>query len=320
MRHRACIVVCAGFVLALGVCTELQAGDSVPGLAQAFRDIDENFYLIEEKLPLLENQFEAVQAAVAAQSIARLSDADVLAYFETAYILAFYSNEASHAAQMQLILYELESRNLATTKLRQQMLDRYAGARMLREAQAFAAYPANAGVKALPDIRDASSADHSPTLWTIEDQGGSLVRRDVFLGQGAHVIVVGSPWCYFSKTASAAIQGDAQMSTLMERHSTWIMPQTGIPDLSEIEEWNRTYSGRPLKIVYLEKEWPMIPAWTLPGFYFFQGDKLVTAVNGWPGLEQMDVLREGFASIGIPPQDATEAHAAGLTTTAPSRP
>lgn len=289
-------------LLSVGLCDAARAEDVLVEPVQVLRDLDRDIAQPEELIPQLKAQFTRVLAAADKVTLGKLSDNDLLAFYEAAYRVAFYSMEVPYARQMQRALDELERRHLATTRIRQQMLDRYVGARMLDEALAFAADPANAGVERLPVIRDASSPGHVPTLWQVEGQGAGLVRRDFSLGDRAQVVVVGSPWCPFSERASEAILGDLEMSSLMARYSTWIMPQSSMPDLTVVEKWNRAHSGWPMQLVYLESEWPRIPAWGTPGFYFFRDGKLVSAVNGWPGPEQMDKLRSGFAGIGVGPR------------------
>lgn len=289
-------------LLSVGLCDAARAEDVLVEPVQVLRDLDRDIAQPEELIPQLKAQFTRVLAAADKVTLGKLSDNDLLAFYEAAYRVAFYSMEVPYVRQMQRALDELERRHLATATIRQQMLDRYVGARMLDEAQAFAADPANAGVERLPVIRDASSPGHVPTLWQVEGQGAGLVRRDFSLGDRAQLVVVGSPWCPFSERASEAILGDLEMSSLMARYSTWIMPQSSMPDLTVVEKWNRAHEGWPMQLVYLDSEWPLIPAWGTPGFYFIKDGKLVSAVNGWPGPEQMDTLRRGFESIGIRPR------------------
>lgn len=280
-------------------CSVVQAEDVLAESVRVLRNLDRDIDLPEQKIPQLKAQFARVLAVVDDVTPDKLSENDLLAFFEAAYRVAFYSMEVPYARQMQRALDELERRHMATPKIRQQMLDRYVGARMLAEAQAFAADPVNADVERLPVIRDASSSGHLPTLWQVEDRGASVVRRDFALGAKARLIVVASPWCPFSERASKAIVDDAELNSLMARHSTWIMPQSSMPDLSVVEKWNQVHEGWPLQLVYLKSEWPMIPAWDTPGFYFIKDGKLLSAVHGWPGPEQMEKLRSGFESIGI---------------------
>jgi hypothetical protein len=279
--------------------SQARTSDVLAESVQVLRDLDRDIDLPEARIPKLKAQFEKVLAEADSESLEKLSDIDLLAFFEAAYRVAFYSMEVPYSQQMRRGMDEMERRHIATTTLRQQMLDRYVGSRMLDEAQAYAVDPANAGIEKLPTIRDVSSSRHTATLWKVEDDGASLVRHDFSLGDQARLVVVGSPWCPYSQRASETILADREMSSLMARHSTWIMSQASMPDLSVVEKWNQAHVGWPMQLVYLNSEWPLITSWGTPGFYFLKGGKVVVSFTGWPGSERLRDVRAGFERIGI---------------------
>lgn len=247
----------------------------------------------------LDAQFQKVQIAAEQMAIGDISDDDLASYFSAAHTIGFYTMRPSYATQLRQILDELQRRKLVTPIGRQQMLDGYIRARMFEDARAFAADPANAGLKPLPTIRDESSSENSLTLWRIQDAGQTLVRHDFELADQPVLLVLGPPNCSFSEKAAEDIAKEGDLFELMARHSIWLMPQSSIPDVSQLNVWSTSQPGWPKELIHLDSDWPFIDFNMSPGFYFLENGKVVSHVQGWPGPEQLAELREGFRKIGV---------------------
>ncbi len=228
-----------------------------------------------------------------------LTDEDIRDYFDAAYSVAVYAHDRRSVDAMRAALNALERRGIDSDAQRQHVLDMYIEARLVPQAVAFAREPANARLRRLPAFAPDAGDAHPPTLWHLSTDG-TTVERDAFtLGDAPRVLVVSSPWCHFTEDATVAIAADAELSSLMQRHSTWIMPQQPIPDFATIAKWDRDYPGWPMQVIYDEADWPMIPSPQTPVFYFLDHGKVNDTVTGWPGDAQKDALRAAFAKAGM---------------------
>jgi hypothetical protein len=244
-------------------------------------------------------RFARTHAQYEAASEAQLADDDVRDYFDASNTVAFYAHDRRSVESMRAALDALARRGIDSDAQRQNVLDMYIEARLVPEAVAFAREPANARLVPLPTFSPDESDVHAPTLWRMSSDG-TTVERDMFtLGDSPRVLVVSSPWCHFTEDATVAIAGDAELSSLMKRHSTWIMPQQTIPDFAKIAKWDRDYPGWPMHVMYDEADWPMIPSPQTPVFYFIDHGKVTETVTGWPGDAQKETLRAAFAKAGL---------------------
>lgn len=295
-RCRRAVLLLA-FALVVLPASHVWANTILSDDVKALDKIDHDIVQPRDKTPVLKKQYERILSKADHETLAKLSNDDLLAFFQASRTLSFYAKEPAYARQMHRAFVVLERRRSVTLALRQQMLDAYVLSRMLDEARSFAHESANATLVKLPAFTDAGS-HHSPTLWRLSDDGATLTRHDFPLTQDARLIVVSSPGCHFSRQASAAIAKDAVLSDLMAHHSTWVIPQSTVP-FADVAKWNQEHSAWPMQLVYSDAEWPSISSWATPCFYFFRDGKIVTSVIGWPGSEQLAALRAGFAKIGI---------------------
>jgi hypothetical protein len=247
----------------------------------------------------LKARFTSVHDCFIAASKANLTDEDVRDYFDAAYSVAFYAHDRRSVESMRAALDALAHRGIDSDAQRQNVLDMYINARLVSEAVAFAREPANARLIALPAFAADDARAHPPTLWHMSADGTTVERVAFTLGDAPRVLVVSSPWCHFTEDATVAIAKDVELSALMQRHSTWIMPQQTIPDFAELAKWDRDYPGWPMQVMYDEADWPMIPTPATPVFYFLDHGKVIETVTGWPGDAQKDKLRAAFAKAGM---------------------
>jgi hypothetical protein len=247
----------------------------------------------------LRARFGPVHDRFAAAVETALTDEDVRDYYEAAATVAFYARDRPSVEALRAALDALARRGIDSDAERQNVLDLYVEARLVREAIAFAREPANARLIPLPSFAPDDGALHGPTLWRLSADGTTVEREPFVLGDAARVIVVSSPWCHFTGDATVAIAADAELAALMKRHSTWILPQQRIYDFADIAKWNRDYPGWPMQVMYDEADWPMFPTPATPVFYFFEHGKVTQTVTGWPGDAQKTKLRAAFANAGM---------------------
>jgi len=272
------------------------APDRVADALAALRRTDRDIVETRAKVAALEQRFEPLLAYVDHAGIGRLSDDDVRGFDEAAAIVSFYTNDVRYTKAMRRAYDELARRKLLTAKDRRDMLAYYVAARMLADARAFIGLPGNAGLPAPPREKDERGDHAAPSVWRVEDDGAGVVRRDVAVGAGIRVVIVGSPWCGFSRKAVAAIEADPALAERVRTQATWIIPQGIVPDFGEIAAWNRDHPVARMALVHARGEWPQIPTWETPGFYVLRDGELLASLLGWPDDAQAGRLRALLAS------------------------
>lgn len=247
----------------------------------------------------LKARFASTQVRYASADEARLADDELRDYFDASRTVAFYAHDRRSIESMRAALDALTRRGIDSDAQRQDLLDMYVTARLVPEAVAFAREPGNARLVPLPVFAADDGAARPPTLWRLSSDGTTVERESFTVGDAPRVLVVSSPWCHFTEDATVAIAADAELSSLMKRHSTWIMPQQSIPDFADIAKWDRDYPGWPMQIMYDQADWPIFPTPATPVFYFIDHGKVTETITGWPSDAQKDALRTAFAKAGM---------------------
>jgi hypothetical protein len=242
---------------------------------------------------------EPVQREVERIGLARLRDADVRGWYDAIAVVAFYTMEPRYVRLVRGAVDELMRRRMDATSQQAELMKLYVAARMLDDAQAFAAV-AHGNVMVLPRFDDESIAgDAHPTLWYVSADASSAMRYSFPLDQGVRVVVTGHPWCPFSVKAGKAIERNARLAQLMARHAIWIVPQHPMPNFGDIAQWNAQHPQLPMRVVHRADEWRDITNWATPVFHFFVDGRLVDTVTGWPGDVQADRLLQAFRAGGV---------------------
>lgn len=265
--------------------------DSVADTLASLRQIDHDIIDTPVKMAALEQRIAPLLASVDQTGIERLSDDDVRGINEAAAIVSFYTNDARSTKAMRRAYDELARRKLATVKDRRDMLAYYVAARMMADAQAFVRLPENADLPSPPHEEAVRDGGAEPSVWRVEDGGANVARDSVALAAGVHVVIVGSPWCGFSRKAVAAIEADPELAERVRTRATWIIPQGVMPGFGEIAAWNREHPAARMALVYERGAWTRIPTWQTPGFYLFRDGALVASLLGWPEDAQRERLR-----------------------------
>ncbi|RYD15763.1 MAG: hypothetical protein EOP90_07400 [Lysobacteraceae bacterium] len=286
--------------LLLLVSGQVSASDTFSQVVSDLKRADAELLHPEQKNPELERIYKRLRSRIDQASMSRLSDIDVRNYFAGAETLSFYFNDARYAVDLRTAFDELERRKIATTADARTVVSHYFAARMFDSIPAFGAtHPFVSELSGLTVIDEADSREATPELMRIENDARTVRLVSFALPKGAHVIVVGSPWCAFSTNAGRAISRSPNLLRLMKTYSTWITPQSIVPNIKDIARWNQENDKLPLSIVLDRKQWKFIRSWATPAFYFFQGGKLVSSVVGWEGESKADELVRAFGQLGL---------------------
>ncbi len=175
-------------------------------------------------------------------------------------------------------------------------------ARMFREAAQWAKQYPDMKVAPLPELRDAVLPQAGTrTELHVSAVANVLERREVAPDMAPHIIAIGYPACHFSTRAVQALRADAQLTAALKGKMRWIAPQNRNFDFALLQKWNRDNPDARLTVAYREAEWTEIPNWHTPTFYFFNGGKLVSTVEGWPEEGSKPEIIAGLKKIGAWP-------------------
>ena len=150
-----------------------------------------------------------------------------------------------------------------------------------------------------PTIKGQASTG-SPAFLQARDASHRVFDRvPVDVTKGARVIVVGHPYCHFTRNAVAAIDEQPKLSEAIGKVAMFIMPPRRTLDSTEAEDWNKAHPREAMHLVERKTDWPMVDSWDTPTFYFLRDGRVVTKVTGWPRGGHMSELLAGLASIGV---------------------
>ena len=274
-------------------------GDSLA----AMRRIDAEIVSPAEKVPLLQNALGQLMRVVDRSGFDSLSDEQVRDIYDAALMAAYYSHDAAATNTMRHAWDVLDRRGQTSAGLADEMVSVYVASRMFSEAKSFARLHKERVTAKPPAFADLRLRRTQGTALAVSANGSQLTRREVPVSQGAVVVVVGSPSCYFSRLATEAIEHDTELGPVMTKHAIWLIPQSVIRDFGTISRWNEIHPGARFSLIYRQEEWSFLASSATPTFYFLKDGKLVSTVVGWPGPEQKDALRAALAGVGI--ADAT---------------
>lgn len=284
-------VVAGASVATAGPVRDLQKDyDVLVGVQTAAMDRPE-----PERAALIAASYREHFQAVATGNLQAVASADLDLVFRAATIAAGYTLERAYVTQMKAVYDVLAARNAIGGRHPQSMLEAFVAARMLEDARRFAQATPSLGVT-LPAFRDAAGGSDGPMLWSVQDQGRTLVRRAADLGT-PRVVVVAHPLCGFSQAAAAQIARDEALRGRFAQQAIWVLPQTAMIDTAQVLAWEKDHAPFSMAYVDRQRAWPMIDSWATPTFYFFKDGRVVHEVVGWPQEGRKAELLEGLAKI-----------------------
>lgn len=237
-------------------------------------------------------------APLDAAQLRALSDKALLSAHEASGLVAFYTSEAGHAAELAASGAELVRRGQATRNQIEDVHQKLIAARLFGAALQWRGRHGLGASNATMTADDTVGAGSAgPTLLAFTGQDGRMVRESFPL-RGKQIIAVTHPLCHFSYNALGAISGDEALGTRMQGLMTLLVPQRAESDMRVFKAWNTLNPELPYRIVYKASEWPMIGEWGTPNFYFMRDGVVVDMVQGWPrDGSRMAELRAALARL-----------------------
>lgn len=249
-----------------------------------------------QKAPLLEKSLALMIATAEQIGYTVLADNDVLDLYDAARTAAYYSYSTVAASAMRRAWDELDRRHIASRGSADEIVETYVAARLFDEARAFHRRHRDAVTIPPPAFADLRGTPSGPTLLDVSSDGSTLRRRAF---SGAAIVVVGSPWCAFSRAATEAIESDREFTAAMRKHAIWLIPQQIVRDVRDAARWNREHPASVMAMIYRQSEWPFIRSSATPSFHFFRDGQLVSSFSGWAGDGQKTALLAGLRAAGI---------------------
>ncbi|KJV32491.1 hypothetical protein VI08_12180 [Luteibacter yeojuensis] len=219
--------------------------------------------------------------ALAEKQLRALSSRDLAALYRSTVSTTAMFPDASHLGTMRRVYDELARRGQATDGQARDMFGALFRARDFKGLLAFRAVTRKAPEVA-PITLDGQLSPRGLHRTLVVD-GATVVRADVVdLARGAHIVVVASPGCHFSRDAAQAIEHDPRLAGILGGHSTWIEPTGSATDLKPWVAWNAGHPTLRIDLAASDKAWPEVTRWETPTFLFFKDGKVVDTVVGWP--------------------------------------
>jgi hypothetical protein len=234
-------------------------------------------------------------------AVAELADAQLREVEEAVGTVAFYSAGGSTGVwldELKAVHGELQRRGLASSTDIRNLHDTLITVRQFDEARTLARqHPA----LELPSLTVGDDqALVAPGQRVLEIESASAVRTTRLDLSGARILVIAHPHCGFSRRAIAAIEGDPVLAALFRERAAWMTDVgSGHPELEAMLQWNAEHPHARLGIAYSRDDFPMLPGWGLPSFYFLVDGKVESVIEGWPAEGRHQALLSAAGRIGL---------------------
>jgi hypothetical protein len=237
--------------------------------------------------------------SLARDRLQALDPRDLAALYGATSSLADLFPDARHLARMRTVYDELARRDKATDGQARTMLGALFHARDFKGLAAFrASTPKAPGIAAI--TLDGPAGPWGKHEKLVVDTATQVRPEMVDLAHGAHVVVVASPGCHFSRHAVEAIEGDPTLSGILSGHSTWLEPAEPVTDLKPWLDWDASHPAFRIDLAASDTSWPEVAIWRTPTFLFFRDGKVVATVVGWPKEGNGAAIKEAWAKATRP--------------------
>jgi hypothetical protein len=233
-------------------------------------------------------------AALGEAQLKALAPRDLRAVFQATETVARLFPDGRHTANLRTVYGELARRSEATDR---QASDVMGVLFLARDFKGMADFHRDDPIAStLPLITQ--NGGGSPTglhRELVVDDATKVRPSLVDLAHGAHVVVVSSPACHFTRLAVDAIEHDPRLSAILDGHSTWIEPAGASADLGGLVAWDASHPKYRIDLASAAADWPEVAIWQTPVFLFFRDGKVVETVTGWPDEGNGPAIEKAWA-------------------------
>ncbi|WP_215407775.1 hypothetical protein [Janthinobacterium sp. JC611] len=226
-----------------------------------------------------------------------VTDSEISEIFSILNLMTHHTNQVELVRKFISVSYELERRGSLSSNDEAVVLSEIVAARLFDEAIDYKSNHPKI-LQEIPVLIDAGNFK-APTIMELTSDGKNLLRKEFIFPSGGFVVIVGSPFCHFSMNAMRVIMGDGGVAEKNSGKIRWIAPQDRSNNISALRNWNKLHPETPLSIVYRADDWPQLPSWETPNFYFFNNGVLVDSFAGWPKEGRIDRFLEGLRAVGL---------------------
>lgn len=213
-----------------------------------------------------------------------LGDPDLRLLARALYTTLYAVPDAAHVAQLRRVLQEMQRRGMTGDADFEELYKAEIGIRQFDAAARLRGEHPGMHVAALPAFTPGPApVGNQPTALSVDVHSDTMRRQAFNLGGPLRIVVIAG--CHFSEDAARAIEADAQLRPLFERHSVWLAsPAQPIEDVSA---WDRQFPGLPMYVAWHQDEWSMLPNWGMPTYYVFRDGRLAKQFKGWLGTAKL---------------------------------
>ncbi|MCY0910652.1 hypothetical protein [Massilia antarctica] len=231
-----------------------------------------------------------------------IPDDELAAFFAATQYLMFYTLDKSKLPLFEKIFDSLVDAHQATPDQYRQLLEMYYALREFEKANALIEQYNPHSLQGPITVNDLTSPAARRTAWIFQANRG-LTRRAVDLQKGLHLIIIGSPYCGFTKRAVSQIEGDPTLAPLLREKVTVMAMHDFNFNYDVYTRWNRLHPSLPFTLTHSREEWPEVTHWVSPVFLFFRNGKLESTFSGWRKDGDVEKVYKGF---GITVSSASE--------------
>ncbi|MDM5177416.1 hypothetical protein PO883_09460 [Massilia sp. DJPM01] len=222
-----------------------------------------------------------------------IPDDELAAFFAATQYVMFYTLDKSKLPLFEKIFDRLVDARQATPDQYRQLLEMYYALREFKKANSLIEqYNPNA-LQGPITVNDLASPSAQRTAWAFQEKR-SLTRRVMNLQKGLRLVIIGSPYCGFTKRAVSQIESDPTLAPILrEKVTVMAMPDFNF-NYDAYTRWNQLHPSLPFTLTHSREEWPEVTHWVSPVFLFFRNGKLDSTFSGWGKGGDLNKVYRGF--------------------------
>lgn len=286
MRKAALVIALTFYVLIFPRTAETASATRTEAAYNALHATERKTFRLTEKNQarlIIQSYEEQFRPRLEKAALLQATANDLNWLMKAAYLVANYSFEPRHLADLHLISSELERRGNATNDQRSTLYRALIGYRRFDEARLYLLEHPDLKVKPVPAVDVGEGPDEGEVpIYRIDPHRFKLVQQNLQISGGTLVVVVSHPLCAFSRSAMKAVADDPDILMALDEKLIWLAPADMRLHFDEVQKWNQDHPLTPVILAKQRANWPMIDRWATPQFYLLRNGKVLDHFSGWP--------------------------------------